>query len=111
MLLPEASPVRRRLKSSPQALAYAAAYRAAHREKLRQYAADYYARNRATILAKQREAVVARDRARLHRTPRCMVCAKPLTVAQVRRGVTCGDRDGWCASYRWRWFVRDEAAA
>jgi hypothetical protein len=110
VLLPQGRAVKRPPKSSPAQLAYAAAYRAAHRERLRQYAADYYARNREAVLAKQHEAAVARDRARLYRTPRCAICDKPLTVAQVRRGTTCGDRPGeWCATYRWRWFVKAAA--
>ncbi len=105
MLLPEAG-----MKSSAKVLAYATAYRAAHREKCRQYAEDYYAANRERILADNKVKAAARDAARLLRTPRCMICSTPLTLAQRRRGVTCGDRPGgWCATYRWQWFVRDAA--
>lgn len=102
VLLPE-EPVRRAPKCSPEELAYAARYREAHREKLRQYAKAYYAANRERRLAAEHAAAVARDVERLRRTPRCMICDTPLTVIQVRRGVTCGPV---CASKRYVWFVK-----
>ena len=95
--------MKRKPKCSAKQLEYAAQYRATRREQLRKYAAEYYAKNRERINAKAREAARQRDIERLRKTPRCMICDKPLTVVQVRRGVTCGVR---CAQLRQVWFVR-----
>lgn len=107
VLLSEEPVKRASPKCSPEKLAYAARYREAHREKLRQYASAYYAANRERVLAEAREEARKRDVERLRRTPRCMICSTPLTVPQVRRGVTCGTA---CAVTRYSWFVRDRAA-
>ena len=94
--------------STPAQLAYAAQYREANREKLRAYRREHYRRNRERVLAEQRAVARERDIKRLHRTPRCMICSAPLTVEQVRRGVTCG---GKCAQTRFSWFVRPSLRA
>jgi hypothetical protein len=94
--------------STPAQLAYAAKYREANREKLRAYRREHYRRNRERVLAEQRAAAHERDIKRLHKTPRCMICFGPLTLEQVRRGVTCGVK---CAQTRYSWFVRPSLRA